>query len=522
MKKFLILISLAASFTLFAPLALAAPEPNLSGWAWSETIGWISFNSNNQDAGVQYGVNVDSGGNISGYAWAETIGWISFNENSGCPDAPCKPKPNKSNGEVSGWARAYRAVATEGQTLGGWDGWISLRGTNYGVSVSGCGWSGWAWGSDVVGWIHFQGSGYGVTGSGDACMGGANQPPVADAKISVCPIGTGICVGGPSDSVTVLRGEAIKVKLYADESFDPDKWTLANGVSNGGKCEWNADLEQTSPTFEQTIESPSSSGACNIDLGIRTFNDLPDTYTYQVLKITDNKGAVSNIDTVTVNVIVGDGFSCNSSNQCVFGGGGASCNITNNCVGTPGDTCTSNCGGGGDGGGCADPAACPTATSPSADQLGSDTGFFCPSHQVQLAWNYSDPNGDPQVSFRLQLDDNPSFNSMLIDVYKDTADHLYITPADVLSLGTKYYFRVAVKDSTGKWSNWSATASFTTPTNCVAQPPPPLPHVPECRDGIDNDGDGKFDYVSRNPINPDPGCSSINDDDERNPEFREI
>ncbi|KKT27881.1 MAG: hypothetical protein UW15_C0042G0001, partial [Parcubacteria group bacterium GW2011_GWC1_44_10] len=106
--------------------------------------------------------------------------------------------------------------------------------------------------------------------------------------------------------------------------------------------------------------------------------------------------------------------------------------------------------------------------------------------------------------------------------YKDTADHLYITPADVLSLGTKYYFRVAVKDSTGKWSNWSATASFTTPTNCVAQPPPPLPHVPECRDGIDNDGDGKFDYVSRNPINPDPGCSSINDDDERNPEFREI
>ena len=100
MKKFLILISLAASFTLFAPLALAGSGDNLSGWAWSETIGWINFN------GANYGVNVDNGGNISGYAWAETIGWISFNENSGCPDAPCKPKLNKSNGEVSGWARA--------------------------------------------------------------------------------------------------------------------------------------------------------------------------------------------------------------------------------------------------------------------------------------------------------------------------------------------------------------------------------------------------------------------------------
>ncbi|MDP3762453.1 MAG: hypothetical protein Q8Q97_00060, partial [bacterium] len=59
---------------------------------------------------------------------------------------------------------------------------------------------------------------------------------------------------------------------------------------------------------------------------------------------------------------------------------------------------------------------------------------------------------------------------MLIDAYKDTSDKLYITPANVLAFGTKYFFRVAVKDSTNEWSAWSPPANFTTPTNCA--PPP--------------------------------------------------
>ena len=123
------------------------------------------------------------------------------------------------------------------------------------------------------------------------------------------------------------------------------------------------------------------------------------------------------------------------------------------------------------GSGCANPALCPVVpVAPVASQLGSDTGFFCPSHQVQLSWTYSDPNNDPQSSFRAQVDDNAGFSSMIMDVYKDTADKLYITPADILALGTKYYFRVAVKDSTGAWSNWSQTADFTTPANCAPTP----------------------------------------------------
>jgi len=142
----------------------AGSEHNLSGWAWSENIGWISFNSTNQGGGANYGVTVASNGRLSGYAWSENIGWLTFNQGDlgGCPNSPCQANFDDDSGAVSGWARALA-------NGGGWDGWISLSGSNYGVTVSQCDWDGYAWGSDVVGWIHFKGSNYGVTGSGDAC-----------------------------------------------------------------------------------------------------------------------------------------------------------------------------------------------------------------------------------------------------------------------------------------------------------------------------------------------------------------
>jgi hypothetical protein len=142
----------------------AGSEHNLSGWAWSENIGWISFNSINQGTGANYGVKVASNGRLSGYAWSENIGWITFNQNElgGCPNTPCRADFDKTGGNVTGWARALA-------NGGGWDGWISLSGSNYGVTVDQCGWQGWAWGSNVIGWISFSGANYGVLGTGDAC-----------------------------------------------------------------------------------------------------------------------------------------------------------------------------------------------------------------------------------------------------------------------------------------------------------------------------------------------------------------
>jgi hypothetical protein len=50
---------------------------NLSGYGWSETAGWINFNSSHS----QVTINANSG-DFDGYAWAENLGWIHFNNTS--------------------------------------------------------------------------------------------------------------------------------------------------------------------------------------------------------------------------------------------------------------------------------------------------------------------------------------------------------------------------------------------------------------------------------------------------------
>ena len=143
----------------------AGTGDNVYGWAWSENIGWISFNNTSGGGSVDYGVNIGSDGILSGYAWSENIGWISFADFDGdgdvdaadknIPGSPCAPnceaKIDLMSGEVSGWARALAYG-------GGWDGWIRLRGSNYGVNLN-TGtheFKGWAWGGDVIGWISFN------------------------------------------------------------------------------------------------------------------------------------------------------------------------------------------------------------------------------------------------------------------------------------------------------------------------------------------------------------------------------
>jgi hypothetical protein len=53
---------------------------NLSGYAWSENVGWISFSCENTSScgTVDYGVIIDFDGLFDGYAWGENIGWINF------------------------------------------------------------------------------------------------------------------------------------------------------------------------------------------------------------------------------------------------------------------------------------------------------------------------------------------------------------------------------------------------------------------------------------------------------------
>jgi hypothetical protein len=175
MRKFLFLILflILICSLVFVRETKAGSGDNLSGWAWSENVGWISFNCYNDYNGdgvlenhcssSNYGVRIDPSTKVfSGYAWSENVGWITFNESelSGCPQAPCRAWLGSDN-KVYGWARALAGKTTQS---GGWDGWIKLQGANYGVTFnpSTGEFEGWAAGWDdtkeeaIVGWISFN------------------------------------------------------------------------------------------------------------------------------------------------------------------------------------------------------------------------------------------------------------------------------------------------------------------------------------------------------------------------------
>ncbi|MDO8561891.1 MAG: hypothetical protein Q7S05_03635 [bacterium] len=145
------LIVLLLSINVFSPRNggefASADTSGLSGYAWSDNIGWVSLSGSN------YGIAIDNNGKLSGYAWSDNIGWITANESelSGCPSNPCRAKLNGN--AFSGWLRAL-------SNGGGWDGWISLSGNSpsYGVTQdqSTAALSGYAWGSDVIGWLDFS------------------------------------------------------------------------------------------------------------------------------------------------------------------------------------------------------------------------------------------------------------------------------------------------------------------------------------------------------------------------------
>jgi len=250
--------------------AFAGAADNLSGWAWSENIGWISFNSTNCDAnddGIsdgtpagcppagqtysKYGAGVDVNGLMSGYVWTENIGWITFDSSklSGCPSGTCEARMSHLNGEVSGWARACAGTVngdacTGGSRTDGWDGWIHLRGSNYGVSASSSGWDGYAWGSEVVGWIHFKGTNYGVKCVGFACYASFNYNLANSGNITVIKGNS----GSNTINLALLIGVTQEITLSAS--------SLPSGVS----ASFSPD-NKCSPTCSRTFNVSVSSGA---------------------------------------------------------------------------------------------------------------------------------------------------------------------------------------------------------------------------------------------------------------------
>ena len=125
-----------------------------------------------------FGVNVGFDGNMTGYAWSPSIGWISFD-----PTQPYPKVPNYSarvdtygsldgcggRGWICGWARACSVFESgcsgtmiSSEKRGGWDGWILLGpdGSSPGIWLdekeSHFTLRGYSWGAEPVGWISFN------------------------------------------------------------------------------------------------------------------------------------------------------------------------------------------------------------------------------------------------------------------------------------------------------------------------------------------------------------------------------
>jgi hypothetical protein len=154
----------------------AGDNDNVRGWAWSSTIGWISFNCvNNSTCGTSdYGVKIGSSTmNFSGYAWSSGVGWISFQDtgvpgndysfNVNCPSFcgsgnNCTACLDPDTGRIWGWAHIVSMGA---------NGWIKFRdaggawpGVYLDTSNPSSTWRGWAWnGNDDgtgIGWVNFN------------------------------------------------------------------------------------------------------------------------------------------------------------------------------------------------------------------------------------------------------------------------------------------------------------------------------------------------------------------------------
>ncbi len=190
----------------------SAPETgNVYGYAWSENVGWIQMNNckdekNNTTGALvhdgfadvgscgdnNYGVRINNTNNsnpalvpagpgtMTGSAWSENVGWIKFG------GFAANSFPVGGNGTFNGNAELLADGGTEatfrgwgkafwGDTSSGWDGWLSLAGTQHpsgpthtdgaaGVTYDkpSARIVGYAWGGEVLGWVNFSNVTYGA------------------------------------------------------------------------------------------------------------------------------------------------------------------------------------------------------------------------------------------------------------------------------------------------------------------------------------------------------------------------
>jgi hypothetical protein len=314
---FLVSIFLAAACVLSPGAVLADSGDNVSGFAWSENIGWVT--SNCTDTGTcadsDYGINIGADEKLSGYAWSENIGWITFNESdlAGCPTGPCAATVDldcpAGKCTVSGWAK----VLANG---GGWDGWVKLGGTAQDgspyplyIDSSTGEFHGWAWSDQVLGWLSFNCQDQAICGTSDYKLRtnyGFVRSPAAAMSCDSSQCSGGTCNPTTWVSYRPVADPTLCIYKIVNDSTDPD------GLADIVRSEWAYKVQGADDSTYQTIPGcPNFDGIsdCTLQSGLPAGD-----YT---IKLTV-RDAASNSDSVTHDIAikaeVTAGFMCSLDN----------------------------------------------------------------------------------------------------------------------------------------------------------------------------------------------------------------
>jgi hypothetical protein len=118
------------------------------------------------------------------------------------------------------------------------------------------------------------------------------------------------------------------------------------------------------------------------------------------------------------------------------------------------------------------PPSPPTNNPPSATNLKVTSPDYCelgPGATI-FSWTFTDPDGDSQSAYQVQIDNNSNFSSPEVDSGKINSSSNSYSPQTGLNYNTTYYWRVKVWDSRNGESSWSNVSSFTTPKHAWPTP----------------------------------------------------
>ena len=197
---------------------------DVTGWLWSENVGWVSLSCENTAscAVTPYGVRNDGTGQLSGSAWSENAGWIDF----GPAGAGVIVDP--TTGVVSGRAWAENL------------GWVSFASATasppFRVETG--------WRCDPTPappsaspWLLVSHSGAEIALSWSANDGATGYDVVTGLLDDLRASG-----GDFSLVESCLADDLPAVELQIADADGPSRWYLVRGVNCGGEGSWDTGL----------------------------------------------------------------------------------------------------------------------------------------------------------------------------------------------------------------------------------------------------------------------------------------